>query len=146
MSNIATTISQSRKLIELGLDPKTADMCLCKTAQDTWFLCAGTPGEYDAHTVPAWSLTALLEVMPAMIVYPIGVNKRPTDVWFYLDKDYNRETKKQFYMCYYKSLDTHQIARNTDPSHSSPIDVAYEMVCWLLEQGFIEKGGNDETK
>jgi len=141
MSNIATTIEQSKRLLVLGLDIKSADMCLCKTAQDTWFLCAGTPGEYDANTVPAWSLSALLEVIPAMIVYPTWVDKRPTDVWFNLDKDYNSESKKQFYMCYYKSLDTHQLAKMTNPSHSSPIDAVYEMVCWLLERGLIKKGG-----
>ena len=91
--------------------------------------------------VPAWSLSALLEVIPAMIVYPTWVDKRPTDVWFNLDKDYNSETKKQFYVCYYKSLDTHQLAKITEPSHSSPIDAAYEMVCWLLENNLIKKGG-----
>ena len=76
MSNIATTIEQSKHLLELGLDIKSADMCLCKTAQDTWFLCAGTPGEYDAHTVPAWSLSALLEVMPRPDLY-----RETADLW-----------------------------------------------------------------
>ena len=76
MSNIATTIEQSKHLLELGLGIKSADMCLCKTAQDTWFLCAGTPGEYDAHTVPAWSLSALLDVMPKPDLY-----RETADLW-----------------------------------------------------------------
>jgi hypothetical protein len=51
-------------------------MCLCKTAHDTWFLAAYTPGEYDAHTVPAWSLTALLDVMPKPDLY-----RETADLW-----------------------------------------------------------------
>ena len=139
---IATSIEQSRHLLELGLDPKTADMCF-EMYKGNWTLNVGKKSAQVNRglAIPAWSLSALLEVIPAMIVYPTWVDKRPTDVWFNLDKDYNRETKKQFYMCYYKSLDTHQLAKNTDPSCSSPIDAAYEMVYWLLEQGLIKKGG-----
>ena len=147
MSNIATTISQSRKLIELGLDQNTANMYYPYLGAGMYGNTprVGFPIEHSGgRDIPAWSLSALLEVIPAMIVYPTWVDKRPTDVWFNLDKDYNSETKKQFYMCYYKSLDTHQIATNTDPSHSSPIDAAYEMVCWLLENNLIKKGDSDE--
>lgn len=142
---ISTSIEQSQHLFKLGLDRETADM---------WWIDDQLVAKSDKFDVPsndeettvhcAWSLSALLEVIPAMIVYPTWVDKRPTDVWFNLDKDCNSETKKQFYMCYYKSLDTHQLAKNTDPSHSSPIDAAYQMVCWLLEQGLIKKEDNDE--
>ena len=122
MSNIATTISQSRKLVELGLDTKNADMCLCKTAQDTWFLCAGTPGEYDAHTVPAWSLSALLDVMPKE--HEPEIQKSPVTGQYFVYGFFDGE--KPTYMT---------------KDYDSPIDAAYEMVCWLLEQGFIKKGG-----
>ena len=71
---MATTIEQSKHLLALGLDPKTADMCLSKTAQGTWFLCAYVPSEYDAHTVPAWSLSALLEVMPQPDLYRVSAD------------------------------------------------------------------------
>lgn len=76
MSDIATNIEQSKHLLGLGLSPDSADMCLCKSAQDTWFLCAYTPGSYDAHTVPAWSLSALLEVMPKPDLY-----RETADLW-----------------------------------------------------------------
>ena len=56
---ICTTIEQSKKLIELKIDINTADMC--------WF-------ENDVFTIsyidslitecPAWSLSALLELIP----------------------------------------------------------------------------------
>ena len=142
---IATTIEQSKHLLDLGLDSKTADMCW-EMEKGNWLLNVGRKSAQvnRGFAIPAWSLSTLLEVIPAMIVYPTWVDKRPTDVWFNLDKDYNSETKKQFYVCYYKSLDTHQFAKMTEPSHSSPVDAAYEMVCWLFEQGLIEKGGQNE--
>lgn len=155
MRTLATTIEQSKHLLELGLDPKTADMWWSNRFvywQSTPMIGIATEQnqlytfKWSDDDIPAWSLSALLEVIPAMIVYPTWADKRTTDVWFTLDKDYNNETKKQFYMCYYKSLDTHQLATNTDPSHSSPIDAAYEMVCWLLEQGLIKNGDNDDSK
>ena len=133
MSNIATTIEQSKRLLVLGLDIKSADMCLCKTAQDTWFLCAGTPGEYDAHTVPAWSLSALLNVMPkntnetyhlfsSMMANQLGSWVCDRSKYYIDTNGYN----KNDYECF---------------KSDNPITAAYEMVCWLLEQGFIKKGG-----
>ena len=107
----------------MGLDVTSADMCLCKTAQDAWFLYAYTPGEYDAHTVPAWSLTALLEVMPPFIKgHHLKIEKtRITDMW-YLDYQYLTDSEPR------KDL----------------LTAAYEMVCWLLENNLIKKGDNDD--
>ena len=125
MSNIATSIEQSKHLLVLRLDIKSADMCLCKTAQDTWFLCAGTPDEYDAHTVPAWSLSALLEVMPKE--HEPEIQKSPVTGQYFVYGFFDGE--KPTYMT---------------KDYDSPIDAAYEMVCYLLEQGLIEKGEEDE--
>jgi hypothetical protein len=119
MSNIATNIEKSKHLLELGLCIKSADMCLCKTAQDTWFLCAGTPGEYDAHTVPAWSLSALLEVMPKGAELT-KMQNNVNELYYEIDYMY------------------------TGYEDSDPITAAYEMVCWLLRNNLIEKGDNDE--
>ena len=119
---IATTIEQSKRLLELGLNPKTADMCLCKSAQDTWFLCAYTPGSYDAHTVPAWSLSALLEVMPKE--NEPDLQKSPATGQYFIYGFFDLENPT------YMTKD-----------YDSPVDAAYEMVCWLLEQGLIKKGG-----
>lgn len=113
MSNIATNIEQSKHLLELGLDIKSADMCLCKSAQDIWFLCAYTPGEYDAHTVPAWSLSALLEVM-----------KEHCPELLFLEA---------YWYCRCMQVESEYC--------DDPITAVYDVLCWLLEQGLIEKGG-----
>ena len=80
MSNITTTIEQSKELVRLGLDPNTGDM--------NWFgnEKIGVPYELDLlpykkrsvhhHCLPAWSLTALLEVMPKPDLY-----RETADLW-----------------------------------------------------------------
>lgn len=127
---IATTIEQSKRLLKLGLDVSTADMCLCKSTQGSWFLCAYVPSEYDAHTAPAWSLSALLEVMPSNIGdYDLYITKHK-----YVDggHGYNVEYNRGFTISVLHKGTSRDL-----------VDAAYEMVCWLLEQGLIKKGGKE---
>lgn len=82
---IATTIEQSKHLLELGLDPKTADMFwkysaslgntdingrIAVSYHDNLFV-----GKCDG-AIPAWSLSALLEVMPKPDLY-----RETADLW-----------------------------------------------------------------
>ncbi|MDY6302408.1 MAG: hypothetical protein SPL96_11025 [Bacteroidales bacterium] len=82
MSNIATTISQSRKLIELGLNPATADMKYVYFGETDYGLEIANEFDdrinkfFNAITVPAWSLSALLEVMPKPDLY-----RELADLW-----------------------------------------------------------------
>lgn len=119
MSNIATNIEQSKHLLELGLDIKSADMCLCKSAQDIWFLCAYTPGEYDAHTVPAWSLSALLEVIPKGTEL-VKMQNDAHELYYEIDYMY------------------------TGYEDKDAITAVYEMVCWLLEQKILTFNNNEK--
>ena len=134
MSNIATTISQSRKLIELGLDPNSADMVWTTANPDLPMLLAYPIEDCNSWNdkVPAWSLSALLEVMPKEI-------KKD-------DKQYNfhlETTHNLYYVSYYRyDIDGIRYLHTTEMNNCT-IDAAYEMVCWLLEQGFIKKGGQD---
>lgn len=58
---IATSIEQSKKLVELGVDPKTADM-------NYWcgsdLRIGGHRAQDEELDIPAWSLSALLNVLP----------------------------------------------------------------------------------
>ena len=121
MRNIATTIEQSRKLIELGLDPNSANMYYPYLGAGMYgdIPRVGFPIEYSGgRDIPAWSLSALLEVMPNE--YQPLLRK---ECKWYMDAWYE-----------YGNL----IAGGC----YEPLDAAYEMVCWLLEQGLIKKGGN----
>lgn len=105
MNKICTTIEQSKKLTELGLSRETSDM----------FYWCGTDlriGGYKAQDkdtdIPAWSLFALLELMP-----PIDHLKPMIDL----------EGNSIYYS-----------GHNAPCTESSTLmDAAFEMICWLLE-------------
>lgn len=101
MNRICTTIEQSQKLIELGIDTNTADMVYI----DCEYL-AIRDGVLEESDIPAWSLTALLKLIEAytMQTDPIG---------------------KVFIVC-------EKTLYITD-SYDEPLDAAFKMVCWLLE-------------
>ena len=64
MSNIATSINQSQKLIELGLSADTADMYWVTYENQTYL--TSMDKEFDKRTdTYAWSLSRLLELMPS---------------------------------------------------------------------------------
>ena len=65
---ICTSIEQSKKLIALGIDVNTADMyydCNSDDIQDKPEVAVGTVWSKD---IPAWSLAALIELLPNKIV------------------------------------------------------------------------------
>lgn len=119
MNKICTDLKQSKKLVELGLDPNTADMMYLywinsetkqEGIEDIPIVREELP--IQKGDVPAWSLTALLKLMPSRI-----------------DGSYTKLTKLHEYGWY---IEGHQKV-------GEPVDVAFEMVCWLLDNGYIKK-------
>lgn len=119
---IATTPERSKHLLELGLDPKTADMMWddWSLINEGWKLSVGYYSEiekdYGRKCYPAWSLSALLEVM----------KEHCPELLFLEAYWYCRCVQVESEYC------------------DDPITAAYDVLCWLLEQGFIKKGDNDE--
>lgn len=77
MSQIATTIKQSKRLLAAGIDPKSADMCYieeiitngigCVPYKRAWseYPCVDTHEEYEGAepvSLPAWSLARLWDM------------------------------------------------------------------------------------
>ena len=137
MSNITTTIEQSKHLLELGLDSKSADMCWVKDYIGQWVLITDTQinirsrfeemYEYSGfkwqehiELVPAWSLSALLEVMPNNDYWEICLWQYKCQRWqcVFDDVEFSNGETKAFVA-------------------DAPIDAAYEMVCWLLTNNLI---------
>lgn len=121
MTNFCTSIEQSKKLIELGIDINTADMCWSTANPDLEVLLAFPFTDADnTHDdkIPAWSLSALLGLMP-------------TD-----------DKKDEYYVDTESHSDYHTVSyRNCwdgcvhlEYSKESLLDAAFEMVCWLLEK------------
>lgn len=110
MNKICTTIEQSKKLIELGIDVITADMYWWATSK-RYYIEAMDDGDFNEREghVPAWSLSALLELIPAGNILL-------------------RDALSKNYKCI-----------NTVDSdlYDNPLDAVFEMVCWLKENGKI---------
>ena len=82
-NKICTSLEQSKKLIELGI--------------------GGDESQSDIFDIPAWSLTALLKLMPK----------------FSLEKDISNN---EGYQLHYNYNTTY---------YDDPVDAAVEMICWL---------------
>lgn len=132
MNKICTSIEQSKKLIELGLDVNTADMF--------WDLLDGDePDEkipnccwdrFDItinEFVPAWSLSSLLELNPFQI---IENNNRFA---FYQVKGLNKQG--EIYRFGYKTNNNSFLFETS--WHNDVIDATFEMICWLKENNKI---------
>lgn len=126
MNKICTTIEQSKKLIELGISTDTADMYWW-THSKRYYREAMDDGDFNKESdIPAWSLTALFEILPndevtSTTVTRGGWNIEPPkylDIWF---AEYETENHDNDF-----SL-----------SANNPIDAAFEMVVWLKENNKI---------
>lgn len=140
MSNICTNIQQSEKLVRLGLDPATSDM---------WWIDDQLVAKSDKFDVPsndeettvhcAWSLSALLEVMPKVIVHDMEKHV--------LCLKYAEGVAPFMYYVVESGRNKGKLIRFDNgrcvPDAYDALDAAYKMVCWLLEQGFIKKGGQE---
>ena len=124
MSKICTTIEQSKKLIELGLDANTADMYYPYLGSEEY---GDTPrvgkgmvysGKED---IPSWSLSALLNLLPHTDLDGVELN------------NYSDDRKVWTALFYWKNIRTQiKIADN-------PFDAVFKVVCWFLENKEIMK-------
>lgn len=129
-NKICTTVEQSKKLIELGIDVDTSDMVYLKSyfeEEGEYNLLTGSYHEgymekddgslipiFDEH-IPAWSLSALLDLMPNVKGhYPELCRGKLTG---------------QYYMWIENTFDTQMF--------DNPIDAAIEMIVWLKENNKI---------
>ena len=129
MNKICTSIKQSKKLLELGLKPETADM-YWDFQISGYILIVDELGYYKNDSeIPAWSLTALLELIPSDFTaegstYKIDFRK------------YRFSAEIEVYQIAYGNNETisgnWKDMINTSECENS-IDAAYEMIVWLLE-------------
>ena len=123
---IATTLVQSRHLLELGIDPKTADMSYSeeyfgkdKDGNDEWCWRLNACKFINVEGIlPAWSLSALLEVMPN-------------------ETRLLKAADNGTYLCDIRGF-------SAAKWYDNPIDEVFFMIVYLLEQGLIEKEGKDD--
>ena len=142
MNKICTTLEQSKKLIELGLDSSTSDMTYywfhdCET--DSVFyeleLCKGRINDND---IPSWSLSALLSLLPTTIMIPA------TDGggYFYkLEWQFGNDNSLSYVA--YTGYDRKReclidIYHDHDDEPKDDLDIAYSMLCWVIKNKHLK--------
>lgn len=115
MNPKATTIEQSRKLLKLGLDPKSADFAW--VGEDGCFVKSSSYEVEDTET-PAWSLEALIDALPSGTVF-ISTGRLGYCVSFCSGAWVHYASTE-----YSKSL----------------LNQVFEIVVWLFENGYMRKG------
>lgn len=138
-----TTIEQSKKLVELGLNPDTADMKWYYWKDEIDAPKVPTLGfdkavlesykNTQAVYLPCWSLGALLEVMPPYLFeFERGIDLNI----------YRNLNGKGWHVSYMpnnvESMQKDKFRQITNGG--TPIEAAYNMVVWLIENGYIKKG------
>lgn len=129
MNKICTSLEQSKKLIELGIDRKSSDM---------YYWCGSDLriGGYRAQDkeldIPAWSLSALLGLMPRNIY----IRKTEHSGYFYfLEWQFADDNSLRYVGHNGKCLI--DIYSDHDDNWKDLIDTAFEMVVWLKENDEI---------
>jgi len=121
MNKICTDIEQSKKLVELGLDVNTADIMWFNDGlgEPMEIVCSYNPTTSD--DVPAWSLSALLGLMPKLYEFENDPNDGGCQPNLCKGWDNNK-----WHIVYRSAI-------YITEWYDDPLDAAYEMVCWLLE-------------
>jgi len=137
-----TTIEQSKKLVNLGLNPGSADMCYIQHFDESYnevtFIEEDPILTYTIDTIdlPCWSLGTLLELMPKVISIPVDER---SSYFYRLEWQFANDNSLR-YITTNRGRCLIDIHSDSDVKGKSFIETAYEMVCWLLEKGYIKKG------
>ncbi len=125
-----TTVEQSKRLVELGLDTRTADMCYHRFTRgeaDTYKKIPEIAENIDyPHEMPCWSLTSLLELMPPYLFEW----ERGIDLNIY--RNLNGKGWHVSYMP--NNINDMKKDKFRQITNGNLIDAAFEMICWLIEQ------------
>ena len=138
MNKLCTDFSQSKRLIELGIDVDTADsvVTLIPMSDGSDFVFVRNRNRWDTFSsiidkrdnIPAWSLTALLELIPPYLgEYSEGI-----------DFGFGKAMNGKWYSAHYIQLDNSGLATfSKTVTGDTSVDAAFAMVCWLKETGKI---------
>lgn len=133
------SIEQMKHLQELGLDTSDASMYWARVlhgsriddkSKGKWFLSLQkefqTCGFMSYETLPAYTLQDILDKLPTLIIISSDFYKICIE-----------PSCGYWDIYYYKSDATELISKKSE----NIIDVAYDMLCWCIENGYIKKEG-----
>lgn len=135
-----TTLEQSKKLIEAGLDPNTADMAILKDNTYSNALSVFNGATFcqnyneiknKTNYIPCWSLGALLTLMPNTMKDPLV---GPVRAAYHLTL---KENVYNAWECNYEHFSFGGLYEF--PAQPTPIEAVVYTILWLLERGYIGK-------
>ena len=113
-----TSLEHSKKLLELGLSPDSADMHYYSfRRKDDVLVWTPELGKTSKYDIPCWSIGALLDIMPSKI----------KDGFLTLFKKTNESGDE--YCCCYNDCNGNSIHHFFG---DTAIDACYNMMIWLL--------------
>ena len=110
---VATSIEQSKKLLELGLDSKTADLYYWRGAD---LRIGGYKARDKELDIPAWSLDALLKLIPNYGIH--NIDGKVSCVFYSVPK-----------------ISPHPQYVTDD--YNTLFDTIYDMISWLLVNKYL---------
>lgn len=121
MSNLCTSRNQSETLMGLGVDVQTSDMCYMsyKVLATGYLRTIDVLGD-NVDLFPAWSLSALVDLMPERIT----IGDKDHYEYYYLG--FKKKAVE------YKGPITWDGQKSKMFARDNLIDAAFEMICWLL--------------
>lgn len=142
MNKICTSLEQSRKLIELGVDVNTADMYWWSSGK-RYYIEAMDDGDFNEEEghIPAWSLSVLLKLIKSEIY---GETIYGDAITYKVDfRKYKFTNDVDLYQIAYGSYKWYEDGSHTwsdminTGEKEDPIDAAFEMIVWLKENSKI---------
>lgn len=137
-TNICTTQDQSVRLLKCGVSTDTADMMF--TPHNTLSTEPYKETLEDRGYIPAWSLSALLGLLPK----EIDIDGYPYRINIYFENPDEPVIGNQWCL-YYKPKKHNEKSRIDDVPMYAPdlIECAVQEIEWLSANGYKLKGGTD---
>lgn len=136
---IATTVKQSKKFMDLGVDSKNADMCyvcICMAGEkidipeEAQYSLSLTPfGFFSGIGLPAWSVDALLKMLPTSISNDYVGDKSGKDFYLFIDRDKHMDGVIRFEV-FYADMDLNVIEQYCD---EELVNAVFKMIIRLKE-------------
>jgi len=129
-----TTIERSRKLLALGVSPKSADMYYFVSNPNAimyWHKEKGVALLANTDT-PAWSLFALLELLPHKITIDHKEYELKMHKWH--DPELGIIRYEFSYSDYHLNTVKGAFADSVDP-----LDAAFDLLCWVLNNNHTNR-------
>ena len=139
MNKICTSLEQSQKLIEMGIDINTADMLWTYdfTVNDINGLnVISEQLKPEENDIPAWSLTTLMNLLPSEFT---EVGKYSTTTYKIHIRKYKFTDKVDLYQIAYGNYKIYEDGSSSwkdminTGEKENLIDAVFQMICWLKE-------------